>query len=466
MQTFLTGLAAALALHTHAVAGTPENPPAPRPIYSDGVLDAAAEGVWQAHAQGWIIEIGSDGITRWQDTPAGCYATAPAGPDMPLMGQVEYTLFAPYADRSHAGFQYLPGDQTTPFERLDALPARCGANNLSSETGVFEVFASVMERHYAFFDVRGIDWAARVADARPQVQDGMGEAALRDVLASMLEGLSDSHTKLIGTADGERFRIQDGQGETLPRIHATSGESPWLIGLIDQLQNDVLDPGSVFTANDRILWGTIGRRTGYILVFTMGGFVDNGVPPGSAEWGAQEIAAFDAVFDEALGAFSGMDRVIVDLSNNRGGYDKIARMIASRFAAETFTAYTMDTDRDGEPDHVYEIAPSDGERFTGPVTVLTSDVTVSGGEIATLSLRQLPNVTHAGQATRGSFSTPLAKPLPNGWYLELSSEVFTAPDGAVFEETGIPPDITLPVYPPDAPVAGHAAALQAIAAGE
>lgn len=465
MQTFLTGLTAAFILSAQSLAGGPDNAPVPRPIYSEGRLDPAAEGVWQADAQGWIIEIGQDGITGWQDTPAGCYATPPAGPDMPLMGQVEYTLFAPSADGSSAGFQYLPGDQTTPFDRLDALPVRCGATDLSSETGVFEVFASVMERHYAFFEARAIDWPARVAVARPLIQDGMGETALRDVLGQMLDGLSDSHTKLIGTADGERFRFQDGQGETLPRIRDTSEESPWLIGLIDQLQNDILDPGSIFTANDRILWGTIDGRTGYILIFTMGGFVEGGAQPGTAEWGAQEVAAFDAVFDEALTAFEGLDRVIVDLSNNRGGYDKIARRIASRFADTAFTAYTMDTDRDGVADHVYEIAPADGIRFTGPVTVLTSDVTVSGGEIATLALRQLPNVTHAGTTTRGSFSTPLAKPLPNGWYLELSSEVFAAPDGAVYEETGIPPHTPLPVYPADAPVAGHGAALRAIAAG-
>ena len=65
--------------------------------------------------------------------------------------------------------------------------------------------------------------------------------------------------------------------------------------------------------------------------------------------------------------------------------------------------------------------------------------------------------------TRGAFSTPLAKPLPNGWYLELSNEVFAAPDGTVFEETGITPDLELDVYPADAPIAGHAAAIRRFA---
>lgn len=434
-----------------------------RPIHADGALAPEARGVWHAEAQGWFLQIEEDGITRWQDTPAGCYTAPPAGPDTPLMGQVEYTLILPSAEGDVAGFQYLPGDQSTRFERVARLPERCGAQDLNTETGVFAVFAGAMARHYAFFDERGIDWEARVDAARGQVRDGMGEAALRDVLASMMAGLSDSHTKLIGTADGEPFRIQDGQGETLPFVRESLGEMAWLVGLIDQLQTEVLDEGSAFTANDRILWGSLDGRTGYILVFTMGGFTESDVQPGSAEWGAAELAEFDLVFDEALSAFQDMDRVILDLSNNRGGYDKVARAIASRFAARPFTAYTMDTDADGTPEHVYQIEPAGGVRYTGPVTVLTSDVTVSGGEIATLALRQLPNVTHAGTTTRGSFSTPLAKPLPNGWYLELSSEVFAAPDGSVFEESGLPPQLEVEVYPQDAPVEGHARALRTLA---
>ena len=72
---------------------------------------------------------------------------------------------------------------------------------------------------------------------------------------------------------------------------------------------------------------------------------------------------------------------------------------------------------------------------------------MSGGEIATVALRQLPNVTHYGATTRGSFSTVLSKPLPNGWVAELSNERFLAPDGVLYEETGITPDVALEVSP-------------------
>ena len=88
---------------------------------------------------------------------------------------------------------------------------------------------------------------------------------------------------------------------------------------------------------------------------------------------------------------------------------------------------------------------------------------MSGGELATLALRQNPRVVHAGATTRGAFSTPLAKRLPNGWLLELSNEVFAAPDGRIFEETGIKPSTALEVYPDGAPVEGHWRAVEALA---
>ena len=84
--------------------------------------------------------------------------------------------------------------------------------------------------------------------------------------------------------------------------------------------------------------------------------------------------------------------------------------------------------------------------------------------IATLALRALGNVTHAGGRTRGSFSTPLAKPLPNGWYLELSSETFADQQGRVWEATGIAPEREFEVFPADDPVAGHAHVLRELAA--
>jgi carboxyl-terminal processing protease len=453
---FVIGSACALA----ACGAEPTPSMRAQEIRSEGGIPEAARGVWHNADYGWILEIDGTGITRWQDMPAGCYTTDQAGPT--LMGQVEYRYFT-LLDRDRAKFEYLPSDGNTVFVRLDALPDRCGARDLSDRHGTFDIFTSAFERHYAFFERRGVDWAERVAEARARLSEDMSDTDFFDLLAGLIEPLGDSHTKLIADFGGARHRAQYGLGQTLPMIFGGMGETPWLIGLIDQTLDEVLDPGARHIGNDRVIVGTIGQRIGYIQFFTMGGFTGTR-SPGTPEWAEAELAALDEMLDSALTAFDGLDAVILDLSNNRGGYDAVTRAIASRFTDTAFTGYTVRTDWDETPEAVYEIAPHDGPRFTGPVYVLTSDVTVSAGEITTLMLRQLPNVTHAGATTRGAFSTPLAKPLPNGWYVELANEIFAAPDGTVHEGSGLEPDIALTVFDPEDPVASHGEALRALVA--
>lgn len=432
----------------------------PKPIYQDGQLDPAIEGIWASSEKGWILEIADSGVTRWEDTPAGCYGTPAPDEATPLMGQVEYQLFRPARHGQSARFQYLPGDASAYFERLESLPETCGSVDLTSETSVFEVFAGVMARHYAFFDARGVDWETEVEKRRALIEDGMGEASLWKVFDELISMLGDSHTKMVGMVDGEPARIQAGFRETLPMIRNGIGENVWVPGIVDQLTTEVLDPGAELIA-DRVVLGEIDGRIGYLQIFTMGGF-SNGEVPGSIEWSEAELAALADILDKALTQFEGLEAVILDLSNNRGGYDAVTRAIAARFTDERFLGYRVHVP--GEPETLteYPIEPYDGPRFTGPVYLMTSDVTVSGGEITTLMLNELPNVTQVGTTTRGAFSTPLSKPLPNGWYLELSNEVFENAEGEVFEGRGIPPDVEIEIYPEADPIGGHAAAIRQI----
>ena len=309
------------------------------PIYGqDGALDPRAQGVWYSREKGWILQIDETGVTRWQDTPEGCYASPAPDESTPMMGQVEYRLFRPSADGLGIRLNYLPGDASAYFERLDVLPLSCGVEELTSAPALFEVFVSVMAQHYSFFDARGVNWDALVAQARPHVRNGMGEAALWDVFAGLLAPLGDSHTKMVGLVDGEPRRAQAGLGTTLPMIRDGMGEGAWLNGLVDQLFNEVLDPGAELIA-DRVIVGEItpetGAPIGYIQIFTMGGFTTEHTP-GTIEWSQAELAALADMLDEALTRFSDHQAVILDLSNNRGGYDAVTRAIAARFTDEAF----------------------------------------------------------------------------------------------------------------------------------
>ena len=91
----------------------------PQEIFDGSGTIEPARGIWHSAEYGWSLDIDADGITRWQDTPAGCYASAQDGPT--LMSQVEYRYITPLGT-DRAKFEYLPSDGNTVFERLDALP--------------------------------------------------------------------------------------------------------------------------------------------------------------------------------------------------------------------------------------------------------------------------------------------------------------------------------------------------------
>jgi carboxyl-terminal processing protease len=156
--------------------------------------------------------------------------------------------------------------------------------------------------------------------------------------------------------------------------------------------------------------------------------------------------------------------LIMDLSVNMGGYDFIARDIANRFASRATLAYQKRAlDSTISKPFPHDIAPHEGTRFIHPVYVLTSQATVSGGEVLTLALRALPQTVHAGQATRGAFSDVLTKTLPNGWKISLSNEAYVDARGENWEGRGIAPQLPIRVFDPENPISSHKAAVRSLA---
>lgn len=466
-RTLIASCLAALALAGCAATVEPQ----PRPwldagpvrsiTISAGKTDPSVRGVWRSRGYGRLLRIGESGVEQFEIGDA-CYLPPRGNGGRTEMDSIGYRFYRMLPGEQSAIMQLLQGDTNVFFDRLPELPEACTENAPTDPEFVAETFLDDFERHYAFFERRPPDHERRAQRVREAMRPEMTEAELWDALASYLEGLSDSHTKLIGEVDGERRRVQDGLGDTLPRVRAAGGgETDWLMGLIGQTMAGLGDSAR-HTGRDRIVWGVIDGNVGYLQIFQMGGFTDR-EDFGSDAWAEAELAEFDRIMDQAFTVFAGLDAVILDLSNNRGGWDRIAKALPARFTDEAYVGFTTQAHGSGIAQFPHMIEPADGPRFTGPVYALTSDVTVSGGELAMLALRQNPNVTQAGQTTRGAFSTPLAKRLPNGWLVELSNEVFGGPDGTVYEERGLDPQIKLEPYPESAPVAGHWQAVKALA---
>src|SRR5581483_1420321 len=105
---------------------------------------------------------------------------------------------------------------------------------------------------------------------------------------------------------------------------------------------------------------------------------------------AEMTRALDAVFTPARVA--AMRSLVIDLRNNEGGDDPLTLDLAGRLTDRPYLAYTKaprddpnDPNRYGRAQQV-KVVPAAGARFTGPVYLLTSDMTVSAGETFVLAM--------------------------------------------------------------------------------
>ncbi|MDI3286788.1 S41 family peptidase [Polyangium sp. 15x6] len=431
---------------------------APSPVIQGETTAKGVRGSWRSRGYGWLLTVSDKGLLLHHESAAGCYAD-PTG----TAGLLEIFGYSQPGPEGAVHFLSLPGETRYHFDRIDRLPPSCNDEKRAWDAPrVFEVFAATLAEHYAFFKERNLDWSARVEAGRAQVSPGMPERKLFDVLSTTLQGLGDAHVNLSAEIGAEVLSFEETHSQTLELLSARARaegrpakevERAWLRAYRDGILQVILGGKGHQAAKDRILWGFAAPRVGYLNVVTMGGYGDHL----SRE---KELSALDLVLDEAMSAFHGADAVIVDVTNNRGGYDLISRAIANRFADQKRLAFTKQAYRaKGMAPQAFHVEPSPRPRFTGRVYLLTSDVTVSAGETFTLAMRALPHVKHLGTTTRGAFSDVLEKPLPNGWKVEFSNEIYLDTEGQLFEARGVPPEETIDVFPKDDLSNGHTKAV-------
>ncbi|WP_445183442.1 S41 family peptidase [Pseudonocardia sp. Cha107L01] len=91
----------------------------------------------------------------------------------------------------------------------------------------------------------------------------------------------------------------------------------------------------------------------------------------------------------------------------------------------------------------------DRPHYTGPLRLLTSDLTVSAGETFTEAvMARTPPATRVGTTSQGVFADDMHRKLPNGWDFTVGNEDYIAPDGRNYEGPGIPPTTEVPALTP------------------
>jgi len=435
------------------------------PLFNDDQVNSEARGIWQNLSYGWTVILSTEEIELYHYSKAGCLAD-PIGID----DLMEVVQFFEKRGESLILSASPQGSTLYEFQKLGSLPAACNKEPGSGPREVFEYFYHLMDAHYAFFDVHGVDWAARYEQYAPGISDDMSDESLFEAMKNMLEGLDDGHLVLRAEVNEESKVFNASRARVLPNAldaafkaqeeieEMSQFSTRWFFGSLNRFRNHVLDArGQGKAASGNMNWGRIGN-IGYINVFGMGGFDDN--DDGTL---AEEVEAVHAAMDRALTDLGDTDALIFDVALNQGGWDEVSLALAGHFTDRPVRAYTkVGYQSTLEPLPLY-VQPAPKTRYLKPVTLFTSDLTVSAAEIFTMAMRSLPNVVHRGDTTWGALSDILSKRLPNGWLLELSNEIYVDSEGKKWEGKGIPPAEKYTIFDPENIAQSHHNAILQIA---
>lgn len=421
-------------------------------LQTAGLEGPAPLGVFRSRGYGWVIDRQPEGLRLYHETAGACWFD-PDGGDLS-----DAFARAIARDDGSIGLTEAGDDQATVyvFDPLPTLPSGCASPVTDDATAVVAI-ADLMSERYPGFEPRGVDFPARRSavlgalsvQPTPDHAFGVAEALLAD--------LKDPHLELSAAIDGADRALSVSEGPTLDAVQARSGERPeraWLAHWRTGIEQTILGGQGHVAANNRLFWG-VRDGVGYLGIVTMGAFD----PEDDLALGPLDLA-----LDEAMAGFAHARAVVVDVSNNRGGYDSVSRHIAARFAEGSHRAYMKRGWGSGEPYQVVEVRASDRARYLGPVWLLTSDITVSAGETFSQMMRVLPNVVSAGTTTRGAFSDQTPVTMANGWAFALPMEAYVDPQGRDLEGHGLSPQVTLDLYPTDDLDHGHALAVSQLMA--
>lgn len=429
-------------------------------------LDAPEQfnGYWASEGYGRVIAVAGNSLEAYDQAATICVKSAETTAE--LLEIIGSSTFDFAQDSSYVDITLANEPFKRRYKRLDQLPSSCSNPTASNPINNFDAFNHYFAEHYAFFDIFDVDWQQHTSAARVSINAQTTDAELFAIFSQLLEPLQDAHINLFAQIDGKDLDYGPEQSPLAIALAARAQQEGVSIGELqqrllgalwqDNISKQILGGKGTTAANGYIKFGVVqkasGDNLGYLAVQREGGYAPSG----------QSLAALNAVMDNAIRQWQQeqVTGVIIDIAVNFGGSDYLGRAIASRFAAKRTLAYRKRAaDRADAEDFDLYVEPYSGLTYTGPVTLVTSASTVSAGEILTMSLRSLPNVTHIGEPTRGSLSDILAKTLPNGWVVTLSNEIYTDHQGKLWEGPGILPTRSIPVLAPQAPVSSH---LQAI----
>jgi len=277
----------------------------------------------------------------------------------------------------------------------------------------FEYLWNTANEKYSFFEYKGIDWNLVYETYRPQINNGMNDYQLFEVLKNMMNELYDGHVNLTAPFDISRYHFKYNSPENFDFRLIKDNYIGWDYSITGSLIN------TIFERED--------HEIGYIY------------------YGSFSSTVQSADIDFVIAALWHTEGIILDMRSNGGGSVNNIYRIGSRFADQERFIYSSsikngpDYDDFGDVSNV-NMEPNGSYQYTKPVMLLTNRGCYSATSFFTLAMKAFPHVTQVGDTTGGGLGSPAGFELPNGWRYRFSVSRTLSPSGENFEN-GIPPNV-------------------------
>lgn len=293
----------------------------------------------------------------------------------------------------------------------------------------FEAFWSLYDRHYALFQVKGVDWDAVHAVYRPRVTAATSRDELFAVFSSVIGHLNDVH-----------ISVRDEPGNRVARSGGLSPDS-------GEFSLDVI--ARAYAS------GNLAERAGGLVRFAR---LSGGIGYIHLTAFRHPTATADAI-DEAMASFGDTRVIILDVRNNGGGSDRVAQIVANRLGRGR-SLYMTAAPRlpGGGFGQAVEWWRESGA-FTGRVIVLTNRRTISAAENLVLAMRTVPGAMIVGDTTAGAMADTVPMAIGDGWTFTVPVNVMRDRDGVSWEGVGLAPALWVR-NTPEAVRAGRDAVLE------
>ncbi len=150
------------------------------------------------------------------------------------------------------------------------------------------------------------------------------------------------------------------------------------------------------------------------------------------QFGVNTDAEFVEHFNALVG--EGMEKLVLDLRNNPGGYMEIAVNVADFFIDDGKIVYTLD-----KHGNVRDFLATEGKTKL-PIVVLANGGTASASEVLIGALRDNSLATVVGEKTFGKGVTQIPYHFYDGTIMKVTDSRYYTPKGICIDHEGIVPD--------------------------